>query len=76
MATIQIRCYVDHDGCLTTSDTAECLRRATAAERRESYGSSQPEGHILAAVSERTLRRAAPRLARIMVIVDHAAKGA
>ena len=58
-----VTCYSDECGDLVTIDTAETLRRATAAERRESRAAQGGTGAIKVAVSERTLRARAPRLA-------------
>lgn len=64
---IELTCYVDADGMLTCSDTAEELRRATTDERRASNAADARGecGHILAAVSERTLRARAPHWCRL-----------
>jgi hypothetical protein len=58
-----LTCYVDHDGDLLTYDTAERIRRATPAERAESYA-EEPTGAFTAEVSERTLARRCPILMR------------
>jgi len=61
---ISLTCYVDSFGYLTTYATAECLRKATAAEKRESgYGDGDAAhtGCFTAHVSQRTLKARAPK---------------
>ena len=57
-----VTCYADSCGDLVTIDTAERIRRASASERRDSAAEGGT-GAIKVAVSERTLRARAPRLA-------------
>lgn len=57
---MEITAYVDSDGDLMTYDTAERIRRATPAEREESYADRSGVGAIKAEVSPRTLRRQCP----------------
>ena len=58
-----VTCYADSCGDLVTIDTAERIRRASASERRDSATAEGGTGAIKVAVSERTLRARAPRLA-------------
>ena len=65
---ISLTCYVDSFGFLTTYDTAECLRKATPDEKRESgYGDGDAAhtGAFTAHVSQRTLRRMAPKYLKL-----------
>lgn len=67
MSRVEITAYVDWDGDLRTIDTNERLRRATSDERSESRAEHSGTGAIKTSVSERTLRRRAPRFVRTLV---------
>lgn len=66
MSARKLAVYVDGYGDLVTMDSNETIRRATAAERRESREFGGASGAIAVMVSERTLRRRAPRLVRMI----------
>ena len=67
----EITAYVTSDGDLVTIDTAERLRRATTAERRESYADRTGTGAIRTSVSERTLLNRAPDLCAQVTALGH-----
>lgn len=62
----ELAVYVDALGNVVTMDSNETLRRATPEERRESKEFGGASGAISVAVPERTLRRRAPRLMRML----------
>lgn len=59
---MKLTCYVDHYGDLVTCDTNERIRRASVAEKQESFAPSNYTGAFKADVSERTLKQRCPDL--------------